>query len=262
MVAGAERRIVNIAHRGASAHAPEHTIAAYDLALELGADCIEHDLHVTSDGILVAIHDANLERTTGYSDLVRAMSLDDVRALDAGSWFNDAHPERGRAGYVGLQVPTMAEIFERYGRSTKYYVEVKDPHLNPGAEKKFVDIVRDLGMMDHAVEGGVFVQSFDPDSLARFRAIEPRLVLIRLFSLIQNKVIMLEEMAETATYAAGIGADKFNVDEHLVSRAHAAGLEVCPFTVDTEGEMSGLIESGVDGIFTNYPDRLAALTRG
>jgi glycerophosphoryl diester phosphodiesterase len=257
--ARAPRRVLNIAHRGAAGHAPEHTIAAYDLALEMGADYIEHDLHLTSDGALVAIHDASLYRTTGRTDMVRDTTLDELRVLDAGSWFNDAHRERARPEYVGLRVPAMAEIFERYGTSIKYYIEVKDSHLTPGAEQTFVELLDAAGLMEHAVDGGVLVQSFDPDSLARFRHIEPDLVLIRLFSLIQNKESMLGEMGDVATYAAGIGPDKFNVDEQLLTGAHAHGLDVHPFTVDEEGEMSALLAAGVDGIFTNYPDRLTAL---
>jgi glycerophosphoryl diester phosphodiesterase len=259
VVALTARRIVNIAHRGASGHAPEHTIAAYDLAIEMGADFIEHDLHVTSDGVLVAIHDANLERTTGRSELVRETTLEDVRALDAGSWFNDVNPDRARSAFAGLKMPTMAEIFERYGQSTKYYVEIKDPHLNSGAEAMFVELLRVADMVDYALDGGVLVQSFDPDSLGRFRALEPGLVQIRLFSLIQDREMILEELSSTATYAAGIGPDKFNVDEGVVARAHARGLVVHPFTVDDEAEMRALLDAGVDGIFTNYPDRLAAL---
>ncbi|HZA39189.1 MAG TPA: glycerophosphodiester phosphodiesterase [Actinomycetota bacterium] len=259
MVEGSARRVVNIAHRGASGHAPEHTLAAYDLALEMGADFLEQDLHITSDGAFVAIHDATLQRTTGRPDLVRETRLEDIRKLDAGSWFNEAYPERARAGFSGLRVPAMDEIFDRYGKSTKYYVEVKDPHLFPGVEQSFVDLLRESGMMGHAREGGVRVQSFDPESLARFQAIEPGLVLVRLFSFIQDKGIISDEMAETATYAAGIGPDKFNVDDVVVSSAHDHGLFVNPFTVDTEAEMSDLIESGADGIFTNFPDRLAAL---
>jgi glycerophosphoryl diester phosphodiesterase len=262
VVAAGARRILNIAHRGASGHAPEHTIASYDLALEMGADFVEHDIRTTADGAFVAVHDATLERTTGCAEWVREATLDEIRGLDAGSWFNDAFPEHARPDYGGLRVPTMTEIFERYGTSTKYFVEVKDPHLNPGAEGRFLEVLRDSGMMEHAVEGGVLVQSFDPESLARFRRIEPRLVRIRLFSLIQGKGNMIEEMAETSTFAAGIGPDKFNVDEGVVSLAHDHGLGVHPFTVDTEAEMRALLDMGVDGIFTNYPDRLAVLTAG
>jgi glycerophosphoryl diester phosphodiesterase len=228
----------------------------------MGADLIELDLRMTSDGVFVAVHDATLDRTTGCPEWVRDSALEDIRELDAGSWFNVAHPELVPPDFIGQRVPTVAEVFERYGRSTKYIVELKDPHLNPGVEQKFVDLLRDSGMMDHALDGGVLTQSFDPASLARFRTIEPRLVRIRLFSLIQDKGIMIDEMAETSTYAAGIGPDKFNLDRDVVTLAHDHGLVVYPFTVDREAEMSALLDAGVDGIFTNYPDRFAALIAG
>ena len=257
------RRVINIAHRGASGHAPEHTIAAYDIALEMEADYLELDLRLTADGVLVAHHDANLQRTTGRAELVHDLTLEELRVLDVGSWFSDAHPDRARAAFAGLRVPTMAEVFERYGASTNYYIELKDPHLNPGVEAKFVDLLRASGLMEHALEArGVLVQSFDAESLARVRAMEPRLALIQLFSLIQSDAVIVEEMSRVATFAVGIGPEKFNVDEQLVARAHAHGLDVHPFTVDEPEEMASLIAAEVDGIFTNFPDRLTALLNG
>ena len=258
------RRVINIAHRGASGHAPEHTLAAYDIALEMEADYLELDLRLTADGVLVAHHDANLQRTTGRAELVHDLTVEELRALDVGSWFNEAHPDRARAAFAGLRVPTMAEVFERYGASTNYYIELKDPHLNPGVEAKFVDLLRACGVIEQAAleDRGVLVQSFDGESLARVRAMEPRLALIQLFSLIQSAEVMVEEMSRVATFAVGIGPDKFNLDEQLVTRAHAHGLDVHPFTVDEPEEMASLIAAGVDGMFTNFPDRLTALMNG
>lgn len=252
-------QVLNIAHRGASGHSPEHTIAAYDLALEMGADFIEHDLRLSADGGFVAMHDASLERTTGRADMVRDLTLEELKALDAGGWFNRAHPDEARSEYTGLRIPTMDELFARYGAATKYYVEVKDPHLQPGVEKRFVELLRTSEMLKHALAGGVVIQSFDPESLFRFRSVEPDLVLVRLFSLIQGKEIMLQELASVATYAAGIGPDKFNIDEELVACAHDHGLYVHPFTADERSEMIALLRAGVDGMFTNFPDRLAGL---
>ena len=124
-----------IAHRGASAYAPEHTFAAYDLALAQGADYIEQDLQLTADGVLVALHDDTLDRTAqGPADSctgpVTTKTLAQLRECDVGSWFNDAHPDLADPAYVGLRIPTMGEVVERYGPDVRYYVEAEDKNGN------------------------------------------------------------------------------------------------------------------------------------
>src|SRR5678815_84753 len=124
--------VLNIGHRGASGYAPEHTIESYDLALKLGADYIEQDLQLTSDGVLVCLHDTTLDRTArgpveNCTGPVSAKTLAQVKTCDVGSWFNDANPDRARPEYVGLQVPTLEEVFKRYRRRANYYIETKAP---------------------------------------------------------------------------------------------------------------------------------------
>ena len=119
--ASTARRAVVIAHRGASAYAPEHTFAAYDLAVEQGADYIEQDLQLTADGELVVMHDETLDRTArgpaeSCSGLVRTKTVAQLQQCDVGSWFNTAHPESADARFVGQRIPTMRGIIERYGR--------------------------------------------------------------------------------------------------------------------------------------------------
>ena len=124
--------VLNIGHRGASAYAPEHTFAAYDLALEQGADYIEIDLQMTADGVLVAMHDKTLNRTADAPEgvpeqycrgLVSKKTLEQIKMCDAGSWFGTE--------YAGEQIPTLEEIFERYGTSVNYYIETKNPDAAP-----------------------------------------------------------------------------------------------------------------------------------
>ena len=117
--AGANRPpVLNVGHRGASGLAPEHTIASYDLALKLGADYIEQDLQMTSDGVLVVLHDQTLDRTArgpaaNCQGPVAMKTLAQVKTCDVGSWFNEAHPELARKAYVRQRVPTLEEVLNR-----------------------------------------------------------------------------------------------------------------------------------------------------
>ena len=118
-----------IAHRGASAYAPEHTFASWDRALELGADFIELDLQMTRDGELVVLHDEELDRTARGSQqectgLVRERTLQQIQRCDVGGWFNAQHPDRARDEFVGLAIPTLRQVLERYGLGTRYYAPI------------------------------------------------------------------------------------------------------------------------------------------
>src|SRR5262245_2273313 len=135
-----------IGHRGASGYAPEHTFPSYDLALELGADYIEPDLQMTSDGVLVAMHDPTLDRTArGDSADCRGKVIDKTAAqiarCDVGTWFNQAHPEAARDSYAGARIPTLEEMFQRYGRRARYYIETKNPEEAPGMEEKLIALL-------------------------------------------------------------------------------------------------------------------------
>ena len=125
-------RPLNIGHRGASGHAPEHTFPAYDLALADGADYIEQDLQLTKDGVLIVLHDATLDRTArgpqeNCTGPVIGKTLAQIRTCDAGTWFNERFPDRARPEYAGLVIPTLDEVFTRYGNRVRYYIETKNP---------------------------------------------------------------------------------------------------------------------------------------
>ena len=170
-----------VAHRGASAYAPEHTLAAYRLAMAQGADFVEQDLAVTSDGILICLHDESLERTTNVGDvfpnratidpasgrkrwLAIDFTLDEIKRLDAGSWFGTA--------FAGERVPTWDEAVAAVGTAAGLYPELKTRSLyrERGVDQArlFVDSVRRLGL-DGRPAGSLIVQSFRTD-LARWAA--------------------------------------------------------------------------------------------
>jgi glycerophosphoryl diester phosphodiesterase len=257
----AESTVLNIGHRGASGYAPEHTIPAYDLALEMGADYIEIDLQMTADGVLVALHDDTLDRTADApegvpeeycSGPVIEKTLEQIKMCDAGSWFS---PE-----YAGEQIPTLEEIFQRYGTSVNYYIETKNPEAAPGMEEELLRLMEEYNLIKPAAKRWqVLIQSFSAESLLKIHALEPSLPLIQLYSSTETSESIQASLAEVSTYAVGIGPSKSDVDAALVEAAHALCLDIHPYTVNEKEEMETLIALGVDGMFTNFPDRLEEL---
>lgn len=255
-----ETAVANIAHRGASAYAPEHTFAAYDLALEMGADYIEQDLQLTADGVLVVLHDNTLDRTargplTDCTGPVITKTLDQIKRCDVGSWFNEMYPEHAKPSYVGLQIPTLEEVFERYGSDVRYYIETKMPEQAPMMEEKLLALIDQHGLRKGAVRRWqVLIQSFSPESLLKIHTIDPELPLIQL-----GLAGTDQALRAAAEYAVGVGPSFGGVEEGFVETAHALCLEVHPYTVNSVRDMQTMIDAGVDGMFTNHPDRLRDL---
>jgi glycerophosphoryl diester phosphodiesterase len=254
--------VLNIGHRGASGYAPEHTIPSYDLALKLGADYIEQDLQMTKDGVLVAMHDETLDRTArgpknNCTGLVIEKTLAQIKTCDVGSWFNEAYPQYAKPEYVGLKVPTLEEIFQRYGKSVNYYIETKNPEAAPGMEEELLRLMDKYGLTQPAADHWqVLIQSFSPASLQKIHAISPSLPLIQLYDSTETSTSIVADLDATRAYAVGIGPSKTDVDDSLVTAAHARCLDIHPYTVNEKQEMKALISLGVDGMFTNFPDRL------
>jgi glycerophosphoryl diester phosphodiesterase len=263
-----EDPVLNIGHRGASGYAPEHTFPAYDLALRLGADYIEQDLQQTSDGTLVVLHDETLDRTArptsrsqpgDCTGLVRTKTLDQIKTCDVGSWFNEKYPEYARDEYVGLQIPTLREVFERYRKGVNYYIETKSPAAADRMEERLLALMSEFRLRKPAAKHWqVLIQSFAPESLEKIHALDPSLPLIQLyFGGKENTSPAIQATLDAArTYAVGIGPSKNSTDQALVEAAHARCLKVHPYTVNETPEMAKLIGFGVDGMFTNFPDRL------
>ena len=256
-----------VAHRGASFEAPEHTFAAYDLAVEQGADYIEQDLQLTADGVLVALHDDTLDRTArgpveSCAGPVVTKTIEQLRECDMGSWFNETYPERADPDYVGQQIPTMDEILERYGSGVRYYVEIKTVGADSGMEQPLVELLEDAGLVEGAAESRqVLVQSFSPESLRIVRSLAPELPLVQLLvaGTGPHDEALLDEIAE---HAVAIGPSRLDTDQALVAAAHARCLQVHPYTVDDPDEMVQLHDLGVDGMFTNVPGMLRELATG
>lgn len=263
--------VLNVGHRGTAGLAPEHTIASYDLALEDGADYIEQDLRMTSDGVLVVLHDEELDRTTrgpaeNCTGPVSEKTLKQVKTCDVGSFFNERYPDLARDGYEGLEIPTLEEVFRRYGTETNYYIETRSseaPPGNPGVddsagmEEELLRLMDEYGLREPAAESWrVLIQSFVPASLAEIHAVDPSLPLVQLYSDEETGETIRADLEAAGDYAVGIGPSMDDVDRGLVEAAHARCLAVHPYTLLEKPDMRGLIDLGVDGMFTDFPNRL------
>ena len=261
---GADAPVLVLGHRGASGHAPEHTLASYDLAIAMGADYIEQDLQLTKDGVLVVLHDPTLDRTArgprgNCTGLVIEKTLEQLRTCEVGSWFNQAYPQYARAEYAGLPIPTLEEVFARYRHRVNYYIETKNPEEAPGMEEALVALLDRYNLRGSAERRDqVLVQSFSQASLVKLHALAPDMPLIQLVPNIGSAAIRAR-LDAVREYAVGIGPSKGAVDQALVDAAHARCLDVHPYTINETAEMQKFLALGVDGMFTNFPDRLNAL---
>ena len=254
--------VLNIGHRGASGYAPEHTIPAYDLALQLGADYIEQDLQLTSDGVLVCLHDTTLDRTArgpaeNCTGLVSGKTLAQIKTCDVGTWFNEANPTYARPEYVGLQIPTLEEVFQRYRKRANYYIETKAPEAAEDMEEKLLALLDQYRLRTSAARRWqVLIQSFSAASLQTIHALDPSLPLIQLVLGFPASPALETQLDTIATYAVGVGPNFLFANPPTMAAAKARCLDVHPYTVNQPSDMSAMIAAGANGMFTNFPDQL------
>ncbi|MCZ6784384.1 MAG: glycerophosphodiester phosphodiesterase family protein [Proteobacteria bacterium] len=229
-----------IAHRGASEYRPENTLPAYQLAVEQRADMIEIDLHRTRDGAVVITHDERLEGLGGTGEIADA-TLEEVRALDAGA---------------GECVPTLDEVLDGFGKRIPFNLEIKRGTRSTyeGLEQIALDALHQRGLLARTL----FSSFFDP-VLRELRRLSAD---ARLAALVSPR-----KPERAIERALEVGAEAVNphlvlATQEFVDEAHAAGLAVYVYTVDDEDWMVKLLDRGVDGLFTNRPDRLRAIRDG
>ncbi|MCI2253376.1 glycerophosphodiester phosphodiesterase [Domibacillus sp. PGB-M46] len=253
-----QKDIINVAHRGASGYAPEHTLVSYEMGEKLKGDYIEIDLQMTKDGQLIAMHDETVDRTTNGTGLVKDFTLNQIKELDAGSWFNETYPQYAKASYEGLTVPTLEEVFQKFGKNEFYYIETKSPEVYPGMEKELLRLVEKYGID----KDKLLVQSFSAESLEKMHELDPSVKLVQLLWYTADAVITDEEIEEIKDYAIGVGPNYTFIDKHYVQKVTASGLEIHPYTVNDKETMKTLIDWGVTGIFTNFPGLLHEVKKG
>ncbi|MEW2415913.1 glycerophosphodiester phosphodiesterase family protein [Streptomyces sp. NPDC046866] len=244
------------AHRGASAYAPENTLASIDLAMRLGFDWVENDVQRTKDGELVVIHDDTLARTTDVEQAfpdrkpwrVKDFTAAEIATLDAGSWFD--------ASFAGARVPTLREYLDRVQRNRqRLLLEIKKPELYPGIEEQTLHVLDEEGWLDRDhVRRRLVVQSFSTDSVRTVHGLRPDLV---------TAFLGTPAVADLPKYAAftdrinpwhtTISADWVSA-VHGLRGAHGRAMEVDTWIVDDAVTARKVQGMGVDGIITNAPD--------
>ena len=228
------------AHRGASGYAPENTLPAFALAVEQEADGIELDVQLTKDGEIVVIHDETLDRTTSGQGWVKDQTWKEIKRLDASG---------GQTGFASATVPTLADVFDLIADTTlTVNIEIKDSLIPyPGIVEKVLDLV---GERDW--EYRIVISSFNHLTLAHIR---------QLGSLIYTGVLFGDVLYEPWNYAQQLWATALHPNlayvDHvpdMVAEAHNCLLEINTWTVNQVDDIDRMIEAGVDGIITNYPD--------
>ena len=223
-----------IGHRGASGYEDEHTIKSYELAVQQGADYIEMDLQLTKDNKLICMHDATVDRTTTGTGTIANMTLAQIKALKTTN---------------GEQIPTLEEVVSHFGKSVNYYIETKSP-FNINMDQELLRILQNAELIGiGSKRKQVIIQSFADDSLKNIRNQYSDIFLVRL-----SKTFTQSDIDTSVLIADGMGPNFTNVTKELVDSAHAKGLVVHPWTVNTVADMDKAIGYGVDGFFTNYPD--------
>ena len=270
-----------IAHRGASGYAPEHTVAAYQRAIEQHADFVEPDLGVTKDNVLICLHDDTLERTTNVSDLFpnRAstvqmpargphwlaadFTLAEIKRLDAGKWFD------GR--FAGQHVPTFQEMIDLVRGKAGLYPELKSPELYKSRHidqvQLFIDLIKKNGLdrPESLKQTPVIIQSFDEQAIHRVATALPTIP--RVFLTSKDADVTEIRLQQFAIFTSGIAPEKVVIARHpeMVAAAHALGLTVTSWTFRADEKTSFptvrdemahfLYDLGVDALFTNNPDQ-------
>lgn len=251
-------RVLVIAHQGGDGLYPGNTLYAMEKSVALGVDVLEMDIHSTVDGVLVLMHDTTVDRTTDGSGEIRAMTLTAIKLLDAGyDWSPDGgvtYPYRGQ----GIAVPTLEDIFTAFPHM-RMNIEIKQ--AEPPIAAPFCSLIR-----EHGVEERVLVASFRGQALDEFRALCPEVATsayteeVRTF--FAMNVMFLGGAYSSKAHALQV--PEYNSGLHVLSprfvrTAQSRNLQVHAWTINEVEVMRRILATGVDGIITDYPDRLLAI---
>lgn len=233
--------ILSIGHRGASGITPENTKLSFLKALDLGADAIEMDVQLTVDEEVVVIHDESLERTTSGEGLVCETDWETISHLDAGSWFS--------ASFSKCEVPTLDEVLKTIGGRALLNIELKpDKPRGELLARHVIDLVE-----THDLFSSVVFSSFDTDVLESVRRLAPE---ARIGVLCVPKKLGPAAQAAIKLGAVNLDPHVSMVDARLIEEAHARNWNVWAWTANEPGEIELLAALGVDGVFTDFPDRV------
>lgn len=229
---------MNCAHRGASGHAPENTLAAMQKAIEMGAQMSELDVQQTADDELVLFHDDKLNRTSTGKGYLWEKTLAELRALDAGSWYAKE--------FAGEPIPTLEEVIELVRGKMQLNIEVKLHGHERNVAKLVVDKIRQANFGEECV-----VTSFGHEVADSIKALAPELTVGYILDFGYYSEANFEGKVDL------LSSNYKLVDTSFMQKAHAAGKQVYVWTVNDKATMHKMMDLGVDAVITNYPDRLA-----
>jgi glycerophosphoryl diester phosphodiesterase len=247
-----------IGHRGASALAPENTLAAFRRALEDGADGIEFDVRLARDQVPVVIHDASLSRTAQVDRLVSELTSEELQQLDAGSWFARALPTSA-VSFSNEKIPTLSELFEFFAKNKGLmYLEMKADNDGEG-DILPAEVVRNV--QNHSVLNRVVVESFNLSSIKKIKRIDERIRTAALFEPKLTRPISTLKRLRMIDLALDCGADEIAlhhslVSSRLVEKAQRAGLATVVWTVDKPAWLERAELLGISALITNNPGNL------
>ena len=246
-----------IAHRGASAVAPENTRAAFSAAVEVGADGVEFDVRLAADGVPVVVHDTTLLRTAGVDVRVADLTSDQLSRIDIGSWFNDVHKVHARPEFAREGVALLSSVLKLVEKlAGPIYIEIKcepEEDLSPLVEA-VCRVIEDSGMVER-----VIVKSFRLEVIPRVKVVLPGLQTAALFAPQFMRLVRKEKYL--IDIASEVGADHLSVHKALVNRSLARkadkrGMPVTVWTVDTDRWVPRAVKRGLFALITNDPAKL------
>lgn len=237
---------LNIAHRGGKRVAPEETLPAYHDAADTGVDVLEMDVHATSDGVVVCMHDATVDRTTDGTGRINDMTFDQLRDLDAGYWFTtdggQSYPYRGQ----GVVVPALEEVLEAFGN---FYFVTEIKQSNPSIVDAVLDVLERTGTADRVV-----IAAADDNVIAELRGKNPEIFTALAAGEMLTFATLEPQDERTYRPPSGFLQPPWEVaDAEFMDRARRFDLKVHVWTVDDRPTMERLIELGIDGIMTDDP---------
>lgn len=224
------RRVLRIGHRGAAGHAPENTLAAIQKGIALGVDFVEIDVRRTADGVLVVLHDETVNRTTNGKGRVDRLSLQEVKKFNAGN---------------GEHIPTLEEVLKVAAGKAGLMVELKVK----GMAQRTVEVVHEAGFRDP-----VIYASFLHDELKHVRTVDPGVSLMMLLSSLSRASV-----ARAVKYGPSyVGLRHDKATRPLVDAFHRADLLVFVYTADAPSDIQRALSFDVDGVISNFPERIAS----
>lgn len=236
-------------HRGFAGIAPENTLASFKKALEAGVDGIECDVHLSKDGYVVVCHDPTLDRTTNGTGMIKDLTWRELQALDAGSWFSQE--------FSGERIPGLADLLELVsGYDITLNIELKTGKVAyEGLEEAVIELLKKYNMVERSV-----ISSFNLESLAKVKALMPRIAIGALYKDMNDIPSFWETM--DSLRANALHPCFRGLLPEVVVEAKRRGYVVNVWTLDEPSDIEQVICLGVDGVITDYPDRVKSILNG